>query len=374
MFRVDESVEDELLDALLPIHYQMRQVADEGITITDTATGNETHVQLNLRNNNEDKKMTDTLSRHNTSPSLGCGFCNTHRNKYWETAGTNETYNAADIPKLRELHRNVILSGGTGAEANVAGAGHDGIRSLTEVVHRNLSIGLVHLIISIGNMFFKMFLLTKYDGPLRMTHSIWRQRAKDLRTKFTIHFNTPINVQMTANVGKLCSDLKHHLSLLENFVAAPQRPAVKNILELWASIHKVLWQKVVTTEEADALQTTLTGPNGFGTLLHSTFPSLPCPDYMHMLMDHIVPYLKLTGGIANYSEQPSESVHKEIHKLLMGYSRQANTTDAYSDVLLRLMYRHHPLVRASKKRRQQQREDRHNKTLFQGDEMKETKT
>jgi len=249
------------------------------------------------------------------------------------------------------------MDGKTGAQANVVGAAHDGLKMNLSIVPRSLHIDGVHLEISAGNQFFKAFLLCEHEGPIMMSQRTWKNYAKQLRTKFTKHFNTPIALQMTANLSGLIADESNHEKLLNEFVPEQRRPIMRKIFTLWVDIVEMIWRPKVTPEDALAFQETLTGDQGFGTLLFAEFPSMGVSDYMHMLLDHSVPLLIKTGGMGPLSCQPSEAVHKDVHKYYSGYAR-SSLHEAFTDVLLRLFYKHHPLVRKARRERRKRKEAR----------------
>ena len=350
LWNCNESIDDELWDCLGPIHIEMKEIMKDGIDIA-LSTGKEVTIGINMRDINQDKKMLDNLHLLNTSRRHGCAHCNQKWENYWETMGTNVTRADEEMPFLRTDHESAILQGESNFTANDASGGNDS-RPQLAVVNRSLTIGLVHLIISIGHMFFKMFLLLEHGGPLQ---NISSENGKQLKTKFADKFNTHIGIQMTANVGHLCSTPKHFDKLLQEFVPVERRPKMKMVFERWHEIVTMVWRKDVSWEEADAFQDVLTGVEGFGTMVHAEFPSLHCSDYCHMLLDHMVDVLKLTGGTGPFSEQPSEAVHYDVHRYLHAYSYGVNNIHALSDVLLRLMYHNHPHVRDALDAREKQK-------------------
>ena len=346
----NESNDDMLWDVLGPIHYEMQQVMEHGIQIV-LLDGTEITFEISIRDINQDKKILDNLHLLATSRRHACPHCHCHHDNFWETMGTNRTISAGEIDQHRQDHHDSILGGATNYTANDAGFGHGSSQRLA-VVRRELTIGLVHLAISIGNMLFKMFLLLQNNGPITNDQA-WKQRGKNLKTKFAEKFQTHIAIQMTANLGHLCSMPKHLDKILKEFVPEHRQSSMKKILQRWHEIMTMVWRKDVTHDEALAFQDVLTGKEGFGTMIHKEFPTLGCSDYCHMLLDHMVDFLKLTGGAGLYSEQASEAVHYDIHRYLHAYTYGANHIQALSDVLLRLMYRHHPFVTDAEERREE---------------------
>jgi len=86
-------------------------------------------------------------------------------------------------------------------------------------------------------------------------------------------------------------------------------------------------------------------------MLHfrSTWPDVPVPPKLHMLEDHVVPFIKEWGaGIGIYGEQGGESIHNEFNKLMRTYCTMKPNTRRLLSVLKEHHRRTNPTAKALK--------------------------
>lgn len=81
----------------------------------------------------------------------------------------------------------------------------------------------------------------------------------------------------------------------------------------------------------------------------STWPEVTVPPKLHMLEDHVVPFIREWGaGIGIYGEQGGESIHNEFNKLMRTYCTMKPNTRRLLSVLKEHHRRTNPTAKALK--------------------------
>jgi hypothetical protein len=248
LWNCNESIDDQLWDCLGPIHLEMKEIMRNGIDIA-LSTSQEVTIGINIRDINQDKKMMDNLHLLNTSRRHGCAHCNKKWEDYWSTMGTSTTTRPdEEMSFLRMDHESAILQGESNFTANDASGGNDS-RPRLAVVDRSLTIGLVHLIISIGHMFFKMFLLLEHGGTLA---NITNEHGKQLKTKFmkkflllsialSLNFSAKATNYFVSNSGEECCQLCSEAVVVGRIVGI-HRPGIciLNLKKIHQTVPKII--------------------------------------------------------------------------------------------------------------------------------------
>ena len=346
----NENNQQELLAALRPFARQRAFLQKHGLVV------NGRHIAYyDVASANDWKRY---LGNHRIVHSVAssCASCGAKQNEFMSNIGQYESRTDDGYKAFVRKHWEVLRSTNNSKKARKLSHGlqSDGDPLAITLYQRRFDI--LHAELATANewqRFFALEMLHSYNNMDFFTlpekewtkdmHNQLDAQIKIVRGILCDKFHCKMNFMPEADLSRLIRKNDAHEELLETFVVEERRVLLREMLETYSHIMKIMRQSHPSIADIKSFKVVWTVP--YGKLIIEAYPNMRnIPYYTHHLIEHAQEMMEEYGNIGMWSCEKSESVNKLI-KFFLKFLTRPTAVDAATDIIKRLWWMNDPEIR-----------------------------